>query len=99
MMILNLFVRRPERNVHESLHSKPVNPSQWRRPLRRGQVMKSLIKRMAVAAPAATTVASLALLLFGSTSAIAVIVVDPNATPCVATYSAHYTTIQAAVTA
>lgn len=61
----------------------------------------NLIERATVnvAGPVATAVASLALLLFGSTSAIAVIVVDPNATPCVTTFSAHYTTIQAAVSA
>ena len=65
--------------------------------------MMNLIKRATVAvtgsAIAARTVASLALLLFGSTSAFADIVVDPNATPCIATFSAHYTTIQAAVSA
>jgi len=63
--------------------------------------MMNLIKRATVnvAGLAATTIASFALLLFGSTSAFAVIVVDPNATPCVTTFSAHYTTIQAAVSA
>lgn len=63
----------------------------------------SLIKRATVAvtgsATATRTVAALVLLLFGSTSAFADIVVDANATPCVATFSAHYTTIQAAVSA
>ncbi len=61
--------------------------------------MNTFIKRAAVAGSVTTTVASLALLLFGSTSAFAVIVVDPNATPCETTYTAHYTTIQAAVSA
>jgi hypothetical protein len=63
--------------------------------------MMNLVKRATVnvAGLAATTIASFALLLFGSTSAFAVIVVDPNATPCVTTFSAHYTTIQAAVAA
>jgi parallel beta-helix repeat protein len=65
--------------------------------------MMSLIKRasgyLAGRSSVATTVASFALLLFGSTSAVADIVVDANATPCIATFSAHYTTIQAAVSA
>ena len=40
-----------------------------------------------------------ALTLLGASPAVADIVVDANATPCLATYSAHYTTIQAAVNA
>ena len=44
-------------------------------------------------------VAIAALLLFDASRAVADIVVDPNTPPCVATYSAHYTTIQAAVSA
>jgi parallel beta-helix repeat protein len=44
-------------------------------------------------------VAIAALALFDASRAVAGIVVDPNTPPCVATYSAHYTTIQAAVNA
>jgi hypothetical protein len=44
-------------------------------------------------------VAIAALVLFDALRAVADIVVDPNTPPCVATYSAHYTTIQAAVSA
>ncbi len=40
-----------------------------------------------------------ALALLDASSAVAAIVVDPNTPPCVATFSAHYTTIQAAVNA
>jgi hypothetical protein len=51
------------------------------------------------AALASATVASLALLLGCAISAVAApIVVDPNPTPCVAT-TAHYATIQSAVSA
>jgi parallel beta-helix repeat protein len=45
------------------------------------------------------TVAIAALALLDASRAVADIVVDPNTPPCVATYSAHYTTIQAAVNA
>jgi nitrous oxidase accessory protein NosD len=52
-----------------------------------------------VAGPsAAATVTSLVLLLLGAAPAVASIVVDPNATPCVSA-TMHYTTVQAAVSA
>ena len=65
--------------------------------------MVSLIKRTTVnvarAATTAAPMATLALLVaFGATRAVASIVVDPNTTPCVSA-TAHYTTIQAAVSA
>ena len=65
--------------------------------------MVSLIKRttlnIARAATTAAPMATLALLVaFGATRAVASIVVDPNATPCVSA-TTHYTTIQAAVSA
>ena len=64
--------------------------------------MFSVIKRTALGVAGSSTtatVASLALvLLTGAAPASASIVVDPNATPCVSA-TAHYTTIQAAVSA
>lgn len=56
--------------------------------------MKECIRRATFCA-----VAIAALLLFDAPRAAADIVVDPNTPPCVATFSAHYTTIQAAVSA
>lgn len=64
--------------------------------------MKSFIKRVSFAGPAATTVASLALLLFASTSAMAAIVVDQNAAigaPSCTGALTQYNTIQSAVSA
>jgi len=52
-----------------------------------------------VAGPgAAATITSLVLLLLGAAPAVASIVVDPKATPCVSA-TMHYTTVQAAVSA
>src|SRR5271156_3638965 len=56
--------------------------------------MKKYIRKAAFWA-----VAIAALALLDASSAVADIVVDPNTPPCVATFSAHYTTIQAAVNA
>jgi parallel beta-helix repeat protein len=64
--------------------------------------MNSFIKRVSVAGPAVTTVASLAFLLFASTSAMAAIVVDQNtaigAPSCTGALT-QYNTIQSAVSA
>jgi parallel beta-helix repeat protein len=56
--------------------------------------MKKYIRKAAFWA-----VAIAALALLDASSAVADIFVDPNTPPCVATFSAHYTTIQAAVNA
>jgi parallel beta-helix repeat protein len=56
--------------------------------------MKNCIQKATIGA-----VAIAALVLFDASRAAAGIVVDPNTPPCVPTFSAHYTTIQAAVNA